>query len=72
MRLRCARASFRASEESSERGRFRGGPSTEGAGDGADDEGDGKEEAESNDGLTVVADIALRLLLSDVDGVVEG
>lgn len=58
MRFRCARASLRSSEESSERERFRGGPSTEGEGDGAEDEdGDGREEECSKDGLTVVADI---------------
>lgn len=36
MRLRWARASLRSSDESSERGRLRGGPSHEGEGEGAE------------------------------------
>ena len=57
MRLRWARASLRSSEDISERGRLRGGPSLEGEGDGgAEEEGEGREE--SRDGLTVVVGIS--------------
>lgn len=57
MRLRWARASLRSSEETSERGRLRGGPSHSGEGDGAEYDGDGSENVEDDedimDGFTV-------------------
>jgi hypothetical protein len=57
MRLRWARASLRSSEDISERGRLRGGPSLDGDGDGgAEVEGEGRDE--SRDGLTVVVGIS--------------
>jgi hypothetical protein len=47
---------------------LRGGPSTEGAGDEAEDkEGDGREEEERNDGFTVIADIIVGVTGIDVE-----
>jgi hypothetical protein len=54
MRLRCARASLRSSEERSERGRLRGGPSVDVA---VDEVGEGMEERRV--GSTVVEGIVL-------------
>lgn len=70
MRLRWARASLRSSEESSERGRLRGGPSLDGEGEvAAEEEGEGCEQ--SRDGSTVAEDMVNMIRTELRGGVVK-